>query len=128
MSEPIIRYTNVSKAFGDKVIYKDLNLDIFRGETLCIIGGSGTGKSVMMKMLVGLLKPDSGDINAFGESIVNYSEKEWIAIRRRVAMLFQGGALFDSLTVGENIAFVRERFQSAIQLQVEWRPHRAGFN
>ena len=105
MSEEIITYKGVCKRFGSKEIYNDLNLSIYRGETLCIIGGSGTGKSVMMKMLVGLLTPDSGDILAFGNSIIGYTEKQWLGIRRRVAMLFQGGALFDSLNVAENIQF-----------------------
>jgi phospholipid/cholesterol/gamma-HCH transport system ATP-binding protein len=105
MSAPIITYRNIDKAFGENTIYKGLNLDVFQGETLCIIGGSGTGKSVMLKMLVGLLTPESGDITAFGESIIGYSEKQWLGIRRKVAMLFQGGALFDSFDVANNIKF-----------------------
>ena len=105
MSETIISYRNVTKAFGTNRIYRDITLDIHRGETLCIIGGSGTGKSVMMKMLVGLLEPDAGEIEVFGQSIVGLKQQQWLNIRRRVAMLFQGGALFDSLTVGENIQY-----------------------
>ena len=105
MSEPIISYRNVEKSFGGNRIYRDITLDIHRGETLCIIGGSGTGKSVMMKMLVGLLAPDAGEIQVFGQSIVGLKQHQWLDIRRRVAMLFQGGALFDSFTVGENIQY-----------------------
>ena len=105
MSEPIISYRNVEKSFGTNRIYRDITLDIHRGETLCIIGGSGTGKSVMMKMLVGLLAPDAGEIKVFGQSIVGLKQHQWLDIRRRVAMLFQGGALFDSFTVGENIQY-----------------------
>ena len=105
MSETIISYRNVTKAFGNNRIYRNITLDIHRGETLCIIGGSGTGKSVMMKMLVGLLEPDAGEIEVFGQSIVGLKQHQWLNIRRRVAMLFQGGALFDSLTVGENIQY-----------------------
>ncbi len=105
MSETIISYRQVTKAFGSNRIYRDITLDIQRGETLCIIGGSGTGKSVMMKMLVGLLEPDAGEIEVFGQSIVGLKQRQWIDIRRRVAMLFQGGALFDSFTVGENIQY-----------------------
>ena len=105
MSEVIVEFRGVYKAFGSKVIYEDLNLTIHRGETLCIIGGSGTGKSVMMKMLVGLLRPDRGEIFAFGREISKLSEKEMQEVRRNVAMLFQGGALFDSLTVAENIKY-----------------------
>ena len=105
MSETIISYRNVEKSFGDNRIYRDITLDIHRGETLCVIGGSGTGKSVMMKMLVGLLEPDVGEIEVFGQSIVGLKQHQAIDIRRRVAMLFQGGALFDSFTVGENIQY-----------------------
>ena len=105
MSETIISYRNVTKTFGTNRIYRDITLDIHRGETLCIIGGSGTGKSVMMKMLVGLLEPDAGEIEVFGQSIVGLKQHQWLNIRRRVAMLFQGGALFDSLTVGDNIQY-----------------------
>ena len=105
MSEVIIEFKGVYKSFGSKVIYEDLNLQIMRGETLCIIGGSGTGKSVMMKMLVGLLKPDKGEIFAFGKEISNANEAQMQEVRRNVAMLFQGGALFDSLTVAENIKY-----------------------
>ena len=105
MSEIIVEFRGVYKAFGSKIIYEDLNLTIHRGETLCIIGGSGTGKSVMMKMLVGLLRPDRGEIFAFGREISKLSETEMQEVRRNVAMLFQGGALFDSLTVAENIKY-----------------------
>jgi len=105
MSETIISYRQVTKAFGSNHIYRDITLNIQRGETLCIIGGSGTGKSVMMKMLVGLLEPDAGEIEVFGQSIIGLKQRQWLDIRRRVAMLFQGGALFDSFTVGENIQY-----------------------
>ena len=105
MSEVIIEFKDVHKAFEDNIIYEGLNLTVNRGETLCIIGGSGTGKSVMIKMLVGLLFPESGDINVFGESIIGINDKKWLEIRRRIAMLFQGGALFDSFSVAENIKY-----------------------
>ncbi len=105
MSEVIISYRNVEKSFGTNQIYRDVTLDIHRGETICVIGGSGMGKSVMMKMLVGLLFPDSGQIDVFGHSIIDLKPNQWLEVRRRVAMLFQGGALFDSLTVGENIQY-----------------------
>lgn len=105
MSQPIITFEHVNKAFGDNVIYTDLNLEVFEGETLCIIGGSGTGKSVMLKMLVGLLKPDAGKVIAFGQDISLLDESGLQTVRRKIAMLFQGGALFDSMTVAENIKF-----------------------
>lgn len=105
MAEPVIQFRNITKAFGKKVIYDGLNLDVYPGETLTIIGGSGVGKSVMLKMLVGLLKPDAGSIVAFGQELTSLSETEMIVIRRRVAMLFQGAALFDSMTVADNIKY-----------------------
>ena len=104
-SEPIIQFRGIKKAFGEKVIYDGLDLDVYPGETLTIIGGSGVGKSVMLKMLVGLLKPDEGSIVAFGTEITGLKESEMIMVRRRVAMLFQGAALFDSMSVAENIKY-----------------------
>lgn len=103
--EVIISFRGVKKAFGPKVVYEDATLDIYRGETLTVIGGSGTGKSVLIKMLIGLLTADAGTITAFGEEVTKMREKELIHIRKRIAMLFQAGALFDSLTVSQNIKY-----------------------
>jgi len=104
-TSPLISFQGIYKAFGEKEIYRDLNLDVYPGETLTIIGGSGVGKSVMLKMLVGLLKPDQGTIMAFGQDVTKLNEYEMLDIRRRVAMLFQGAALFDSMSVEENIKY-----------------------
>jgi len=100
-----IAYKNIVKAFDDNVIYQGLSLDIHQGETITIIGGSGTGKSVMLKMLLGLIKPDEGSIVIDGTDIVPLPEKELVEVRKSVGMLFQGAALFDSITVGENVAY-----------------------
>ena len=105
MSEVVVSFKGVKKAFGTKVVYEDATLDIFKGETITIIGGSGTGKSVLIKMLIGLLQADAGSITAFGEEVTTMSEKELIHVRKRIAMLFQAGALFDSLTVEQNIKY-----------------------
>ncbi len=105
MAEPIIRFSGVKKAFGSKVIYEDATLDIFPGETLTVIGGSGSGKSVLIKMLIGLLKADAGSITAFGEEVTTMNDRELLKTRHRIAMLFQSGALFDSLTVQQNIEY-----------------------
>jgi phospholipid/cholesterol/gamma-HCH transport system ATP-binding protein len=105
MSEPFITFRGVAKAFGPKVVYRGLDLDIFRGEVLTIVGGSGVGKSVMLKMLIGLLVADRGSIRFDGGEITKMSESELSFVRQRIAMLFQSGALFDSLSVGENVAY-----------------------
>jgi phospholipid/cholesterol/gamma-HCH transport system ATP-binding protein len=102
----------VKKAFGSKVIYTDLNLDILKGETLTLMGGSGTGKSVALKMLIGLIPADPGSSIEFdGEEVTRMDEVELVELRRRIAYLFQGAALFDSLSVGDNVAYgLREQF------------------
>ncbi len=105
VSEPIIRFHKVQKAFGKNVIYTDMTLDVFKGQTLTIIGGSGTGKSVALKLLIRLLKLDAGAISAFGYDVGSLDPKGLLEHRRRVAMLFQGAALFDSLTVEQNIKY-----------------------
>ena len=103
--EALIRWEGLWKAFGPKRIFEGLDLEVRRGETLTIIGGSGTGKSVMLKCLIGLLYPDRGRILFEGGDVTTFGEKEIREVRKRVAMVFQGAALFDSLTVGENIAY-----------------------
>ncbi len=111
MGETLIRFSHVEKAFGPKVIYTDLNLELKRGETTTIMGASGSGKSVCLKMLIGLLRPDAGSIVFDGSDIAKMEEGELHDVRRRIAYLFQGAALFDSLTVGENVAYgLREQF------------------
>lgn len=102
---PLIEFAGVRKAFGEKVIYEDLTLSVQRGETLTILGGSGTGKSVMLKLLIGLVRADSGSIRFDGQELVGLQEAALLPVRRRISMLFQGGALFDSLSVGENVAY-----------------------
>jgi phospholipid/cholesterol/gamma-HCH transport system ATP-binding protein len=105
VAEPLIRFAGVHKAFGPKVIYRDLDLEVYPGEVLTIIGGSGVGKSVMLKLLLGLIAVDAGSIVAFGQEVTALRGAALTALRRRVAMLFQGGALFDSMTVAQNIKY-----------------------
>ena len=108
--EPFISFVNVSKAFGPVVVLKNMNFFVNPGETLCILGRSGTGKSVSLQMLLGFLKPDAGEVKVAGEDITHFSEKRLQEIRQKVTMVFQNGALFDSISVGENVAFpLRER-------------------
>ncbi len=101
----LIEFCGVKKAFGPKVVYRDLNLDIREEEVITIIGGSGQGKSVMLKMLIGLLDVDDGVIHFDGKQISGMSEEDYAPVRRRMAMLFQSGALFDSLNTKENVAY-----------------------
>lgn len=108
----IIEFQDVHKSFGDKLVHDGFSLKIRRGETLSLIGGSGEGKSVFLKQVVGLYKPEQGKIMIDGEDIVPLSERKLFKIRKRIGYLFQGGALFDSLTVAENIAYpLRERYR-----------------
>ncbi|MBB5058874.1 phospholipid/cholesterol/gamma-HCH transport system ATP-binding protein [Granulicella aggregans] len=109
-----ISFENVSKSFGSFVVLKDVSFCVNSGETLCILGRSGVGKSVSLQMLMGFLKPDSGIVRVAGEDIAGFDEKQMQEIRRKVTMVFQNGALFDSITVGENVAFpLRERRELA---------------
>lgn len=101
----LIEFRDVKKAFGPKVVYRALNLEVFDGEALTIIGGSGQGKSVMLKLLIGLYEIDGGEILFDGQRVDQLSEREMAAVRSRVQMLFQGAALFDSMTVGQNVAY-----------------------
>jgi len=101
----MIRIKNVHKSFGDNRVLRGVNLEIEEGETITIIGGSGCGKSVLLKHIVGLLKPEVGEIEVDGQEITRLGMKELAEVQEKFGMLFQGAALFDSLTVGENIAF-----------------------
>jgi phospholipid/cholesterol/gamma-HCH transport system ATP-binding protein len=103
--DAFIEYTGVRKAFGKKRVFDGLSLQIRKGETITVIGGSGTGKSVMLKCLIGLMYPDDGAIHFDGTDVTQLDEVQLRDVRRRVAMVFQGAALFDSLSVGENVAY-----------------------
>ena len=108
--EPYIAFDKVSKSFGSLVVLDQVSFFVLPGETLCILGRSGVGKSVSLQQIMGFLKPDSGQILVAGQDICGYSEEQMQEIRRKVTMVFQNGALFDSLSVGENVAFpLRER-------------------
>ncbi len=105
-----IAFSHVEKSFGDFHVLQDVSFCVNQGETLCILGRSGVGKSVSLQMLMGFLKPDGGSIKVAGEEITGFSEREMQPIRRKVTMVFQNGALFDSISVGENVAFpLREK-------------------
>src|ERR1700751_1470205 len=110
MPAPYIEFRDVSKAFGDNVVLNHVSFDVLPGETVCILGRSGVGKSVSLHQIMGFLKPDSGRVIVAHQDITDYTEQQLEPIRKKVTMVFQNGALFDSLTVGENVAFpLRER-------------------
>jgi phospholipid/cholesterol/gamma-HCH transport system ATP-binding protein len=107
---PYISFEHVCKSFGEFVVLEDVSFWVNPGETLCILGRSGVGKSVSLQMLMGFLKPDRGTILVAGQDIAGFTEAEMQEVRRKVTMVFQNGALFDSISVGENVAFpLRER-------------------
>jgi phospholipid/cholesterol/gamma-HCH transport system ATP-binding protein len=93
------------KAFGPNLVLDGLDLDIFAGEVITIIGESGSGKSILLKMMMGLVEPDAGTIRFDGEEVTGQTEQEWVATRQRIGMLFQESALFDSLDVFENVGY-----------------------
>jgi len=107
---PYIAFEHVYKSFGDFRVLEDVSFAVNPGETLCILGRSGVGKSVSLQILMGFLKADRGTVMVAGQDIAGFTEREMQAVRRKVTMVFQNGALFDSITVGENVAFpLRER-------------------
>ena len=109
-ARPYVDFQDVSKAFGDNRVLDHVSFNVMPGETVCILGRSGVGKSVSLHHIMGFLKPDSGRVVVAYEDITDYPEEELERIRKKVTMVFQNGALFDSLTVGENVAFpLRER-------------------
>ena len=106
---PTIEIQGLSKRFGKKVVLDALDLTVPEGKNTVVIGGSGTGKSVLIKCVVGLLRADAGEIRIDGEDVTKMDERELVRVRKKFGMLFQGAALFDSLTVAENVAFGLER-------------------
>ena len=119
----MIRIVNVTKTFGQKVALRNINLEIADGETLAIIGGSGSGKSTLLRLMIGLIKPTSGEIWIGDDEISHLDEKEMMRVRLKMGMVFQYSALFDSMTVGDNVAFglvehtdfSREKIQSIVR-------------
>lgn len=123
MSNIIIEFKDVYKSFNGLPVHKGINLSIREGEIMSLLGGSGSGKSVLLKEVIGLVRPDKGDIMVFGKNVTQMREDKLIQLREHVGLLFQGAALFDSLTVSENIAYpLREHLrltEQEIQKRVE---------
>lgn len=118
----MIKVRQLRKRFGDQQVLDGVDLTIEKGESLVIIGRSGGGKSVLLKHIVGLTPPDSGQVLVDGQDIAHLNERALLAVRRKFGMLFQSAALFDSLTVEENIAFVlsRERNHTPEETRAAW--------
>ena len=111
MTEILLEVQHLKKSFGNKVIHKDISFSLHKGECLGLLGGSGMGKSVILRALIGLETIDNGKIFYKGQEIQNFTEENWLTIREKISYVFQNGALFDSLTVRENLAYpLRERF------------------
>ena len=108
----MIEIHNLYKAFGPQMILNNLNLTVRRGETKAIIGRSGVGKSVLLKSIVGLVRPDSGSIKVNGVEVTNLNDRDYNKLKMEIGLVFQGGALFDSMNVGENVAFVLNEFMN----------------
>src|SRR5438094_1583147 len=106
---PAIAVENLHKSFGDQVVLNGIDLDVEPGETLAVLGRSGTGKSVLLKLIVGLQKPDTGSVRIQGRDITNLSLDELNGVRKKIGFLFQEAALYDSLTLEENILFPMRR-------------------
>lgn len=104
-NKPVIELKNVYKSFGSKYVLRDFDLSIYKGQSVVMLGQSGMGKSVSIRLMLGLLEADSGSIKINGNEISNFSDKEFYENNKKIGMLFQNGALFDSMTVWENVAF-----------------------
>jgi len=119
LPEPVIDFRNVWKRLGRKEVLRGVDLDVPLGECLVIIGRSGTGKSVLLKHVVGLMNPDEGAVHVNGVDVAGLRENELLELRRGMGMLFQGGALFDSMTVGENVGLPLREHTSMPEPQIE---------
>jgi phospholipid/cholesterol/gamma-HCH transport system ATP-binding protein len=118
VAAPAVRLEHVFKSFGAKRVLEDVSFEVSAGEGFCILGRSGTGKSVTLKHIVGLLKPDRGRVFVGDQDITTMTSAELTPIRRRMGFVFQNGALFDSITVGENVAFVLRRHTRMGETQI----------
>src|SRR5438045_7143517 len=116
--EPVITVRGLRNSFGEQVIHQDLDLTVCRGEILGVVGGSGTGKSVLLRSIIGLQTPDAGEIEVLGENMVGRTEDEAKNIRRRWGILFQNGALFSTLTVAENVEVSIREYLSFFKPQI----------
>lgn len=121
MNDPAVELQRVEKRFRDHAVLRGVDLRIARGETFTILGGSGSGKSVCLKLMIGLLRVDAGRVSLLGTDVTALREHAWVSLRRRCGMVFQGAALFDSLSVLENVAFPLRQHERHSEAQVRER-------
>jgi phospholipid/cholesterol/gamma-HCH transport system ATP-binding protein len=119
--DTFIEYQGVTKRFGRNEVLKGVDLTVRKGETLVILGGSGTGKSVLLKLTIGLFEADEGKILVSGQDVTGYAEPQWMDVRDRISYMFQWGALFDSLTVYDNVAFPLREHHACDEAEVDRR-------
>ena len=120
-NEPVIKVRKLKIAFGSKVVLDEIDLDLYPGETLAVIGPSGTGKSTVLKVMTGLLKPTSGSVIIQGQETNGFDESQWDELRKHMGVVFQYSALFDFLTVGENVAFGLRRHFNLPEAEIQTR-------
>lgn len=114
-NEPVIEINNLRKSFGDQSVLEDTSLKLYKEENLVVLGKSGSGKSVLIKCIVGLLTPDGGTINVFGKNVFSLSKEELGILRQKIGFLFQSGALYDSMTVKQNLEFPLRRMKKNLK-------------
>jgi phospholipid/cholesterol/gamma-HCH transport system ATP-binding protein len=117
MNSPVIEIKNLRKSFGSQEVLKDVSLQLNDGENLVVLGKSGTGKSVLIKCIVGLMKADGGTINVFDKNVLELEHKEMNGLRQKIGFLFQSGALYDSMTVKQNLEFPLKRIKKGLSDQ-----------
>ncbi len=117
----VIEVKNFKKSFGNKVVHEDVSFYVKKGECLGLVGGSGTGKSVLLRSLIGLERPDSGTIEINGVEVSNLKEASWVVLRKKVAYAFQGGALFDSMTIFQNLAYPLREHSTMSKHEIKMR-------
>jgi phospholipid/cholesterol/gamma-HCH transport system ATP-binding protein len=121
MAEPVVEAVDLNKSFDSNHVLRGVSFALAKGETLVVMGGSGTGKTVLLRLVAGLIPPDAGQIRVFGRSIERLSEEELLPLRRRMGYVFQGAALFDSLSVRENVAYPLREHTSLGEAEIEER-------
>ena len=121
MAEPIVEAVDLNKSFDANHVLRGVSFTLAKGETLVVMGGSGSGKTVLLRLVAGLIQPDAGGLRVFGRAIERLSEEELLPIRRRMGYVFQGAALFDSLSVRENVAYPLREHTSLGEAEIEER-------